>query len=821
MNDEKKYGVKLELDLSDFKTKIQETTAIVNKVQDKFKQMKQEFETGLNIDIEANDAQLDALKEKLKDLVGNVEFDIDTDGNLVVAKENINEFKQAIDNMAPDVRSQINNVLGDIQALSKDTQTIETSPFAKIGQATNDLKQKISSLGNNMREVFKRISTSAGEGINKLKEMGQNALNSSKKITKLKSTSQSAGNSILQSFQKGTTSLKRFALALIGVQSAYRMVTKAMTSYMSYDTSLQQSLQNTWAGFGSFLAPVLERVIALFQKLLAYANAVMKALTGVNLVARANAKAMSSSAESASSANKALAGFDELQNINQDTGSDSSSGDTGTISIPDIDTSSIESFIEKVKSLLETLFEPIQSAWDTYGQGVMDSFWNALNQIWVLIKSIGQSFAEVWTNGTGQQTVELILQIITDIFNLIGNVAETWKNAWVSDGIGTQIIQNLADGINNLLGLIEDVAQHISEWWKTDEAQTFADSVLGIVETLSGFFEYVTGLAKDLWENGLSKIWDSLQTIGTNGTQLLDDILKDIEPVYKFFAKLVEKFLEITASTIADALNSVGDALKWIDEHEAVKAFLEGIAIAIGAIVAIITIFNVVGAVASAVTTVLGIAINILTSPITLVIIAIGALIAIIILIVKHWDDLKEAGKKCWEKIKEVWNTAVSWFEKIGTKIGNAFSKIWDKVKTTAKTAINGIIGYFNKWIDGFNSMLTPVRKVIVAIAKAFGKDVTLGDIKIPSIPKLKIGTDMVKEEGLAYLHAGEQVVPADVVKGGYTRENNDETNSLLRELIQIIDDKNLNVSIGKNDIGKASVDYIRNQRRITGGSVI
>ncbi|HMR89733.1 MAG TPA: hypothetical protein PKD51_16340, partial [Saprospiraceae bacterium] len=40
-------------------------------------------------------------------------------------------------------------------------------------------------------------------------------------------------------------------------------------------------------------------------------------------------------------------------------------------------------------------------------------------------------------------------------------------------------------------------------------------------------------------------------------------------------------------------------------------------------------------------------------------------------------------------------------------------------------------------------------------------------------LPSLAIGTDYVKKDGMAILHKGEKVVPADVVKGGYSRDNN------------------------------------------------
>ena len=43
----------------------------------------------------------------------------------------------------------------------------------------------------------------------------------------------------------------------------------------------------------------------------------------------------------------------------------------------------------------------------------------------------------------------------------------------------------------------------------------------------------------------------------------------------------------------------------------------------------------------------------------------------------------------------------------------------------------------------------------------------------------------------------------------------------LLRQLIDIVDSKDYQPKITVDEIGQASVTFIRNQKRITGGSVI
>jgi hypothetical protein len=50
-----------------------------------------------------------------------------------------------------------------------------------------------------------------------------------------------------------------------------------------------------------------------------------------------------------------------------------------------------------------------------------------------------------------------------------------------------------------------------------------------------------------------------------------------------------------------------------------------------------------------------------------------------------------------------------------------------------------------------------------------------IAQIAATKLPSLAIGTDLVKQDGMAYLHKNEAVVPADVAKGGFTRGGNNE----------------------------------------------
>lgn len=64
---------------------------------------------------------------------------------------------------------------------------------------------------------------------------------------------------------------------------------------------------------------------------------------------------------------------------------------------------------------------------------------------------------------------------------------------------------------------------------------------------------------------------------------------------------------------------------------------------------------------------------------------------------------------------------------------------------------------------------LGPAGVALVPIMKALGI-ANIAAIAAAPLPSLAVGTDYVKSDGMAYLHRGEAVVPADVVGGGFSR---------------------------------------------------
>lgn len=200
-------------------------------------------------------------------------------------------------------------------------------------------------------------------------------------------------------------------------------------------------------------------------------------------------------------------------------------------------------------------------------------------------------------------------------------------------------------------------------------------------------------------------------------------------------------------------------------------------------------------------------------NPIGLIIAAIAALIAIIVLLVKNWDKVREVAVQVWENIREktveIWNKIVDFFKGIWEaivgffksnwdkilailfpavgiplliarnwdKIKDYFSNLWDGIKNVFKTAINWVIGiaesFVNSWIKGINLIIGALNSLKVNIpdwvpgigGKTIGFNISpLSEI---TLPRLETG-GIVSAPTLAMVgEAGpEAILPLDKLDG-------------------------------------------------------
>lgn len=139
----------------------------------------------------------------------------------------------------------------------------------------------------------------------------------------------------------------KWGLAIFSVRSAYMFIRQSVSTLSQYNEKIGTDIEYIRYALASSLQPVIERIIQLIYRMMAYINYISQAWFGINIFANASAKAFNNVKKGLGGANKqakelqkTLLGFDEM-NILQD-GSTTTGGGGGGISLPSIDLSNIE-----------------------------------------------------------------------------------------------------------------------------------------------------------------------------------------------------------------------------------------------------------------------------------------------------------------------------------------------------------------------------------------------------------------------------------------------------------------------------------------------
>ena len=540
--------------------------------------------------------------------------------------------------------------------LSQADMGFEVGDTLKIEADIEKLENRLKKLQNQGRNTGEEVSSAFDKIKAKIKSAGTHIASLGSKFKATLSSSKGLGKSFTSTFNNGIKSIKKFALGLLSVRTAFSMVSRAMQSYLSYDTQLSNSIQNCWNVLGSLLAPILEFVISLFSKAVSYVNAFVEALTGINLVARANKKALDSQAKSTKKLSDTQSSLDEFHTVSTDTGS---GNDNKPITVEPVDLK----LFEKLKDLLSGIdFEPLRKS--------LTNLWDSLKFLKSGIVDLAKDF---YNNFLLPLATYVIEDTLPNFFNATADAIRQIDFDKISNALNTlyesllPFTKSLFDGLE---WFYENILIPIGLWVVNDAVPAFLNILAGALDILNQAITDLQPIFQMLWDNILSPL------------------------------------AEWTGGIVVDVLNAIGDALRWIADNEIAMAVLEGIATAVGLVAGAIAIYNVAMAVCNVVTGIFAGIMAVLTSPITLVVLAIGALIAVILLCIKHWEEIKETAVKVWEMIKEVWNKVATWFnDKVVKPVKEFFVGMWNGLINGAKNAWNGIKNIFSSVATFFKNI--------------------------------------------------------------------------------------------------------------------
>lgn len=609
----------------------------------------------------------------------------------------------------PAIQNTINNNLSrnkEYQSLSNqegklvDNIRLYNQQLNEAKTKLNQLKETINSASTSQSKLasffgaFKGKVDQASPAIGRIK----NSLSQMPKITqKVTNNIKNMGSSL----KTGLKHILKYSMALFSLRGIYSVLSNSARSWLSSQNAgaqqLSANIEYLKYSMGSVFAPIIEAVINLVYKLMKAIQSVVYAFRGINIFAKATASSMNKTAGSANKASKSLAGVHgEINNVSDNK----DSGGVGSVN-PSMDLTkmdmSLNAYMEKAKAKLQQLFQPIQDSWNTYGQPLIDSIKNGFNGVKGLISSIKDSFKEVWLNGTGAETINLLLQGWTAVFNIIGNIGQAFSNAWNNGDTGTTVVQNIWNAFNNLYYIVIGIYQAFEEWTASESFQTFANSIMSICKTLSGWFEKITQKLKEIWDNGGKETFTKLLEFITKVIETISVILDTLDPVIQWILDTVTPIISDIVEAIGfviDALSGVLDFIigvftgDWNKAWQGIKDFFSGIWNAIKSVVS--TVFNAIKTIISSVL---------------------------------------NAIKKVWDKI---WNG-------IKTVVTNIWNGIWSSIKKVINSILKGIESFVNGVIKGINFVLNGISKVANAVGSLIGLspiNLKLSTISLPRLAK-------------------------------------------------------------------------------------
>lgn len=649
--------------------------------------------------------------------------------------------------------------------LSQADMGFEVGDTLKIEADIEKLENRLKKLQNQGRNTGEEVSSAFDKIKAKIKSAGTHIASLGSKFKATLSSSKGLGKSFTSTFNNGIKSIKKFALGLLSVRTAFSMVSRAMQSYLSYDTQLSNSIQNCWNVLGSLLAPILEFVISLFSKAVSYVNAFVEALTGINLVARANKKALDSQAKSTKKLSDTQSSLDEFHTVSTDTGS---GNDNKPITVEPVDMDKLDflfDWIDKAKKLLATLFDPIKEAWDNKGKAFIDSLKNAFEGIKSLGIAVFSSIFEVWTNGTGQKIVENILEMWTNVFNIVGALSQALANAWNNAGNGTAIIQAIADIFIGIQDIVNSIANSLLNWVMSDNFQSALNVVLGILADLFGYAQEIMAWVVTMYETYLAPVVDKV-------LDCISKIIIAIGSVWEFLKPIIDTIIDVIMNVlepvidglcgiiggIIDALSGVMDFITgvftgdWSKAWEGLKTFLGGI---IDAVASLFTgLFNTIRAIFKGAWDIIVSIWSVVSTWFNNAVIK-----PLANLFNGIWNTMKNGAQNAWNGIKNIFSSVATFFKNIfgnawnGVKNifssgGRIFSGIKDGIFNAFRSVVNTLIAGINKVVsipfNAINGALKTVRDISFLGIEPFKGLIKL--VNVPQIPSLETGGVLDKE---------------------------------------------------------------------------
>lgn len=418
----------------------------------------------------------------------------------------------------------------------------------------------------------------------------------------------------------------------------------------------------------------------------------------------------------------------------------------------------------------------------------------------------------------------------------------SWDNFLSGSGDIGKVVESAGVAFKNVIRIVEDALPSIME--------NFYDWLPEIID-----------LGKEIVGTIVNSVIDNLPMLVSMGAQIVleivNGILQNIPLIGENADEITNGIAQVFTSLIdiiTTVVTKLSELYDWLTKHQDILTIIIGIigtltaaivaytivqnasAIALAVLNGLLGVYNVVTTLATTVSGAFGAIMAFITSPITLVILAIGALVVAIVLLIKHWDEVKEVALRVWEMIKTAVSNAIELvkkkFEEMKAKIIETFNKVilavtaW--ISNMKAKAVEGVKNICDRIMSTFRELPNKVKEVgsnivhglwngimglkdwVVEKVKGMGSEVinslknVLG-IHSPSTKFAEIGKNSILGFEKGFIENSRQVFNelASTVESEASKMNNKlglnsviERNINLSNTLQTIEsDRNINVN--------------------------
>lgn len=334
------------------------------------------------------------------------------------------------------------------------------------------------------------------------------------------------------------------------------------------------------------------------------------------------------------------------------------------------------------------------------------------------------AFAAAWK---AVELAEFIMNAggVVGIINKMKTAIEACTVAKIADKLETVKICALyaKDFVKSIASSITQLGIYYSTWFKvnvlqSDVVKNLKGIVVAIKESTLALKDDIVQWVKNTAEKAKNKAVDigqSIKNLAIDMAKATKELaLQSVEWVKNTAEKVKNKAVDMTTG-IKDFVVNMALATKALISQAVQWGISTASKIADTAATAAHTAATWL---ATAATTAFGVAMSILTSPITLVIAALAALGLGIYELVKHWDTVKEAAGICWDWIVDKWQSAGEWFSGIWESITSAFSKFDDWLQNIFNMDFSKSFGSLG---DIMNAYVANVKNIFGDIKNIFG----------------------------------------------------------------------------------------------------